>query len=402
MGIKDPWSSWPGVFVCHCLSQQLSTDGTVGLMRGTVRKRGGRWQALITVTDMASGKPRQLSKTHDTKRDATEWLARQQVRFAGGRQDASRIQFATVLDQWIETFADDWSQSTKRTTVSIVELHIRPKWERTPVSDISTMEIDRWITSLRRGRSAGTVTRIIGVMHRIMQQAVTWQMIDRNPVAGATKPKQERPQIVPPSDDEVLALVGAMRDYDEDLGLFVMLAAATGARRGELCALRWKNIDLRRGRVRIAESAVLGENDEMFIKSTKTGGIRTVSVGANMRQRLAGHRKACEKRAREADGVVGDNSFVFSLDVDGARPWRPDYVTSHFERVKKKIGLPGVRLHDLRHYQATKLLTSGVDLATVAGRLGHANGGRTTLAVYAHFIEAADEEASLVVDAMFD
>ena len=84
---------------------------------------------------------------------------------------------------------------------------------------------------------------------------------------------------------------------------------------------------------------------------------------------------------------------MFSFDPDGTRPWRPDVVTHRFARLREQVGLPTVRLHDLRHYVATRLLAGGVAVSTVAGRLGHARTS-TTLNVYGHFVPSSDQAAA--------
>lgn len=91
-----------------------------------------------------------------------------------------------------------------------------------------------------------------------------------------------------------------------------------------------------------------------------------------------------------------DESFVFSNAVDCSEPWYPDSVSRGFKRLCADEGLSGVRLHDIRHFVATQLLSAGVDVRTVAGRLGHRNAA-TTLNVYAHFLEGADRAAAVVI-----
>ena len=95
------------------------------------------------------------------------------------------------------------------------------------------------------------------------------------------------------------------------------------------------------------------------------------------------------------------DAFVFSHAVDGAEPWRPDSTTRAFARLCRRAGVHGVRLHDLRHYVATRLLAGGVDVRTVAGRLGHRNAA-TTLNVYAHFLAETDREAAGLLGRLFD
>jgi integrase len=94
--------------------------------------------------------------------------------------------------------------------------------------------------------------------------------------------------------------------------------------------------------------------------------------------------------------TLGGNGFVFSNTADGSEPWYPDSLSRSFQRLCKQEGLTGVRLHDLRHLVASQLLSAGVDVRTVAGRLGHRNAA-TTLNVFAHFLKQSDRAAADVM-----
>jgi integrase len=122
--------------------------------------------------------------------------------------------------------------------------------------------------------------------------------------------------------------------------------------------------------------------------------MRQIALDVGSVELLGAHRARATQRGLACGISLPPTSFVFSHEPDGSTPWRPDYVSLKFRRLRKGLGLDDVRLHDLRHFVATTLLGAGVDLRTVAGRLGHAAGGRTTLAVYAHFLQAPDREAA--------
>ena len=190
-------------------------------------------------------------------------------------------------------------------------------------------------------------------------------------------------------------LADACEAHDARLGFAVHLAAVTGARRGEVLAWRWCDFDEQRQVVRIRNAVILGEEDKPVLKNgTKTGDERTVSLDEWTFTRLAQYREHCVGLANEAKTHLRETAFLFSKDIDGATPMSPDYLSSMYQKARAKVGFKNVRLHDLRHFHATALLTGGVDVATVAGRLGHSGGGRMTLAVYAHYIEPADRKAA--------
>ena len=106
---------------------------------------------------------------------------------------------------------------------------------------------------------------------------------------------------------------------------------------------------------------------------------------------------------RDAAAVAGvafvPQAFVLSDAADGSVPWRPNRLTQAFARLRAGLGLDDVRLHDLRHFQATELIAAGVDVRTVAGRLGHADPS-TTLRIYAAFLEPADQGAARVIEGL--
>jgi integrase len=174
-----------------------------------------------------------------------------------------------------------------------------------------------------------------------------------------------------------------------------MLAAATGARRSELIALRWSDVDSASATVSIERGIVEGP-DGLVEKGTKTHSARRVSLDARTASVLEEHHAGMAGRAAACRVPMATDAFVFSNAADASAPWFPDSVSRSFKRLCAKEDVPDVRLHDLRHFVATQLLSAGVDVRTVAGRLGHRNAS-TTLNVYAHFVEQADRGAADVM-----
>ncbi len=172
-----------------------------------------------------------------------------------------------------------------------------------------------------------------------------------------------------------------------------MLAAATGARRSELVALRWRNVDLPEGVVRIERGVVMGPTG-LVEKDTKTHAARRVALDDGTVQLLAAHRARMAARAAMCRAELTEDVFVFSNSGDGSGSWFPDSVPRSFKRSASPRGCrrPAARPPPLR--QSTP--SAGVDVRTVAGRLGHRNAA-TTLNVYAHFLEQADRSAADVI-----
>jgi integrase len=304
-----------------------------------------------------------------------------------------------LLERWFDHGEADWSPTVVRSYRSIIDRVLLPRFGITPLRKLRAADIDAFYAELRkRGGangarlSAASVRRIHSVLRRALGQAVKWGLLTTNPAANASPPREPHREASVPTARDVGRLIEGAQVVNPDLSCFLRLAAVTGARRGELCGLKWRDIDFSRRRLIIERSIVVGPDSAMFEKETKTHASRRISVDAGTIEQLRFHRRRCKQAATAAGVVLREDTYVFSHDVANRTPWRPDYVTLAFSRIRDELGL-NVRLHDLRHFAATNMLVSGQDVRTVSGRLGHANAA-TTLGVYAHFLESADQDAA--------
>ncbi|RCW45120.1 regulatory GntR family protein [Halopolyspora algeriensis] len=226
------------------------------------------------------------------------------------------------------------------------------------------------------------------------KRAVRWKWVAVNPVGQAEPPAAPRPEPNPPSTAEAVRILNEAWRTDEDWGALVWTAMTTGARRGELCGLRWDHIDLEAAVLRLTQSVAYDErNKHWYVKGTKTHQQRRIALDAETVTVLASLHSRHEQRAGQFGLVPAPDAYVFSPDPDGACFLHPDTVTQRYERMARRLGIH-TTLHKLRHYSATELIASGVDPRTVAGRLGHGGGGTTTLKVYSAWVSEADQRAS--------
>lgn len=371
-------------------------------MRGTVRRRGASWQAIVNVTDPATGRRRQLTGTRRTKAEAEQLVVQLLARAGRSHAAASTATLTELLEAWQEANAAGWSPGTVRNTRQFVDAYLAGRTDRV-VRKLHARHLEQLYRDLlehgaRDGGplAAGTVRRVHTIVRSALEQAVRWDWIAENParkvdtrrvLAGEARP------VTSPPPSAVLALLEHAQAHDPDFGAWLQVAADTGARRGEVCALRWSDIDLDAGTVRIERSIAEGP-DGPVEKGTKTGNRRKVTLAPDTVARLRAHRRRCAERVLACGAQLPADAFAWSPDIAGARPWSPGAVTRRFAHLRAELGLDDIRLHDLRHFVASTLIGGGVDLATVAGRLGHAGGGRTTLAVYAHMLEHADQHAA--------
>jgi integrase len=262
-----------------------------------------------------------------------------------------------------------------------------------PIGELTTHRLDTlYAAMLTRPTPAApsTVRRYHAILSAALTQALKWQWITTNPARLATLPGTDRTDPVTPTQEQVRELIAACTTESELLGMFVLVAATSGCRRGELAALRWSDYTDQVLHIR-GSAYVLGR--AKGIKTTKTGRHRRVVVPGALANALEVWRSKCQASAVLAGVGFGPDCFIFPARPDGRDPVNINTVSSSFRRVAMRLGMPAVHLHSLRHFAATELISGGVDPRTAATRLGHANPSMT-LSVYAHSTSESERLAA--------
>jgi site-specific recombinase XerD len=221
---------------------------------------------------------------------------------------------------------------------------------------------------------------------------VRWQYLAVNKATLAVAPSPAPTEPDPPSAEEAARLLNHAW-ADPDWGLFLWLTMLTGSRRGEMCALRWTHVDFERAILWVPRSVVQTKAG-LKEKETKTKKRRRVALDPRTLSLLEEHRDRWAKQCAGLGCTLAEDAYLFSPAPDGSTPFVPRSLTQRYRRMATRLKLRSTRLHSLRHYSATELIAAGVDLRTVAGRLGHGSGGATTLKVYAAWVDEADRRAA--------
>ena len=215
-----------------------------------------------------------------------------------------------------------------------------------------------------------------------MKLAKEQKIIVSNPTEGCALPKLEHKEMKTLPIEQLTSFLREARDS----GVFELyyVEVATGLRRGELLGLKWEDIDLEKGnlRVKLQIARINGEVVEAPLKTKNA--YRVLPLAEDTIQVLKQQRKK-----------TGSSPWVFPSPTGG--PISPDSVLHMLHRVLKRAGLPRVRFHDLRHTFAALALQNGVDIKTVSGMLGHFSAG-FTLDTYAHVTTAAQKEAAKTME----
>jgi integrase len=200
-----------------------------------------------------------------------------------------------------------------------------------------------------------------------------------------------------PEPEEIALALQAAQEFDEELHVFLRLSAALGTRRGETAALHWCDIDLDNGDVHVHRALAPVEADprQVLEKGTKTHANARLAIDEETVTTLQRFRVRAIENALAFGLAFDDDSYVFSAEPGGRVPWHPDHFGGQWERLRKKLGLDHIRLHDWRHFHGTELASAGVPMTVVRDRLRHSN-IRTT-SIYAHGRRALDRDAATAI-----
>ena len=199
-----------------------------------------------------------------------------------------------------------------------------------------------------------------------------------------------------PTPAQLARLVAEAEAADPVLAAAIALAALTGVRRGELCALRWSDVDLEAGTVRI-ERAITVVAKTAYEGPTKTHQGRRIALDEIGVATLRRHRAFVEQRSADVESALVTNPFVLSYQAHCGVPAGLDTITHRFSTLCKRLeNMPQFHLHELRHFSVSILLAAGIDVRTVAERHGHAD-ATMTLNRYAHALPERDRAAAAVL-----
>jgi integrase len=363
-------------------------------MRGHIQQRGReRWRIKAYIGRDATGRKRYAQRTVTGKRrEAERELSRLLVAVDEGRVVASpAMTLDELLDRWLDVKRQAVEPSTWASYEWVARRYVRPALGTRKVGSLRPIDLDLLYSQLTgRGLSVRTVRICHTVLRQSLEQARRWGFIARSPAVDASPPPQHRHEVTLPTVEQVLRLVDGALEDDPAFGTYLWVMSATGCRRGEACALRWTDVDLDCREMTIRRAIVL-VGGTLREKDTKTHQSRRVALDEATVALLCRHRLRQRETALALGVPLADDALLFA-DPEG-RPWRPDVCTNRFGRLRARLGLNHVRLHDLRHFVASVLIDGGIPISTVSNRLGHSQMS-TTLNLYTHALPATDQRAA--------
>jgi integrase len=396
-----------------------------------IRQRRNGWQVVVYAgLDPLTGKQRQVSRqVNGSRRGAERLEARLKTEVADGGHAGTRARTLTeMVEIWLDWRASNGRDISPRTLDDYRNLaasKIAPGIGNKPLGKVSPRLLDTFYQQLRRegnararprmrkdgteipprpGAAAGLSASRVHDVHVILAGALglaaRWGWIAQSP-AVVVRPAAGRGAPRPlPTPDQVRELFAAVAD-DPEFGAFLRLSATTGLRPGEVCALRWVDVDLAGRKLSVTGNIVTAkELPEHYLRKPPKSdhGLRLLALDQATAKQLQEHHDRRCALAEEFGAVLAPEAFVFSREPESRRPIRPDAMTKQFTKQAKELR-HGYTLYGLRHFMATQL-GAVASANTVRSRMGH--GSLAVTSIYARPVEEADRAAARYMGDLLD
>jgi integrase len=344
---------------------------------GMRERSPGVWELIVEGgRDPVTGKRRQVSRVfRGSLRDAKKARAELIVDVGKGRHTGTAASIDHLFEEWIvELRRKGRSPNTIRGYESVYRHNIKASLGSTPVRKVTTkMLTDLYGAHQKRGLSARSVYQIHACLSSMFTQACRWGWRDANPAQWADPPARSNTTPVVPSPDDVRKLVdAARRSRRPEYARAIFIAATTGVRRAELCALRrQRDVDWDNAVMTVAWSIYDRSGEPQREIPTKNRRARPVALDDATLRNLRDQLEFMEARAAACGVELLEDAYLFSDAADGAVPWKPGAITRYFDRLRTRVGLPGIDFHHLRKFMETYGQDLGFSAVQVALRAGH-------------------------------
>jgi integrase len=366
------------------------------MVNAAIIRRGSRYVVRLDLGRGPDGK--RIYKYHSgyqTKRAAQQ--ARTELLGALERRSYVAPDKTTVAEylrgQWLPAIHTRVRPGTWVEYQRKVDTHLVPAVGQVPLQQLTTAMLNAlYAQLLAHDVGARTVQYVHATIRKALNDAVRSGLLVRNPALHATPPTPRLAELQTWTAEELRRFLASVED--QRLAAMWRLAALTGMRRGQVLGLRWADLDLDHGWLAVRQTLVV-VNNHMHISQPKTArGRRRIALDPTTISALRRHRKA-QAAERLATGPTWSDTGLVFTHQDG-RPLHPEHARRLFDRQLHRVGLPRIRLHDLRHTHATLALQAGIHPKVVSERLGHTTVAMT-LDVYSHAIPALEQDAAATV-----
>jgi len=373
------------------------------MAQGTITKfetdDGIRWRVRVEMVDPKTGHRLRPQRTYKTRREAevglTQWRAEIEHGIAVLPSGKSLGEY---LEFWLNSSARHRVRaSTLDSYAQKVRLYVRPILGHILLQKLTPAQVQALYNELLAGNqtraaiSPRTVRYVHAILHRAIKEALGLGLVSRNVTESVSPPKAVRPPIKTWDVADIQRFL-AIAEPDGYSPLW-LIALHTGMRRGELLGLRWRDVDLAKGVLRVQQILSTVKDGDRFTPPKTASGRRTIALDGPSIMALKDHRIHQKERRLAVGAVWQDHDLVFASDI--GTPIDHGNVYHRFVALVKKAEVPRISFHGLRHTHATLLMKHGVHPKVASERLGHAD-ITITLQTYSHVLPQMQQEAASI------
>ena len=363
-----------------------------GEQKDGIAKRGSSYSYIVRVKDPETGQSKQKwISGFATKEEAKS--ARDKARSEsrdGVFVSPSKITVEEHFEEWWEIKRSKVKPTTAESYRFLLDRYILPKFGSLLLKELTSAKIEKVLIELIQDLSESTVRLVAITLTQGLDRAVKDKRLAFNPAKGIERPKGKKRSVTPYTSSELKRLLEALASHR--LSAFFRLLAYTGARRGEILALKWSDLDFEKATLSISKNRTRLGKSVIEQDSTKGGdGKRLVQLDTETLRLVKEHRKGQIEERIKAGSIWQDANYIFTQE--NGLPLDPSTPYQLFKKTAKRIGLRSESLHSIRHLHATELLNSGAGVHLVKDRLGHSDIS-TTLRIYAHIRPEQKQEVA--------
>jgi integrase len=373
----------------HHIHKRVRADGSIV------------FRAVIDLgRDPVTGKRKQARVSAPDKKALEAKIGEAIARHDSGRPVSdSTMTLAAFLDQWLEYSAGSVKGGTLRTWRSRCDAWIIPHLGHKRLRDVKPLDVERLMKAITdAGRSASMANVVHATLRTALNQAVRWELIQRNPCSAVKPPRPAPPEMRVWSARQAATVIEAAH-ADLEYGALWRLAITTGMRTGELLGLRWADIDSERLTIAVRQTLARGDHGAPVLGTPKTAKSRRVIAITPADVDVLKSHRARQAAIRLACPTWHQLDLVFCRD-DG-KPTHPNSLARAFARLIEAAGVPRIRMHDMRHTAISLMLANGVPVKVVSERVGHAS-AIMTMDRYAHVLPGMQESAAAKLAQILD